>query len=318
MNIVILDGYSVNHGDLSWDPLRKLGDLAVHDRTPPDLVPGRLARTPIALTNKVVLSREVLDELTDLRYIGVLATGYNVVDIEAAHDRGIAVTNVPAYGTSSVVPMVFAHLLNLTLRVGHHDRAVHEGRWAASADFCFWDYPLIELAGLTMGIVGVGRIGRAVADVARAFGMNVIACDPSPPAALPDGVAMVSLDRLFRESDVVTLHCPLTPQTRCLVNEERLASMKKTAYLINTSRGPVVDEKALAAALNADRLAGAGLDVLSTEPPSPDNPLLTARNCSLSPHIAWATVAARRRLLAEAVENIRAFLAGRPRNVVNP
>jgi glycerate dehydrogenase len=318
MRIVVLDGCSVNPGDLSWRALGELGELAVHDRTDAERTIERLAGAEIALTNKVVISAAVMAAAPALRYIGVLATGYNVVDIDAARARGILVTNVPAYGTASVVQIVFAHLLNLTHRIGHHDRTVHEGRWAASRDFCYWDYPLIELAGLTLGIVGFGRIGRAVARAAAAFGMRVLACNPSRPAPLPEGVELVPLARVFAESDVVSLHCPLTPETRDLVNAERLASMKKSAFLINASRGQVVDEQALAAALQAGTIAGAGLDVLAQEPPLPTNPLLAAPHCSLTPHIGWATVAARTRLLATAADNVRAFLAGSPRNVVNP
>ncbi|MBU4398955.1 MAG: D-2-hydroxyacid dehydrogenase, partial [Planctomycetes bacterium] len=237
-------------------------------------------------------------------------------------ERNIPVTNVPDYATRSVVQSVFAHLLNLTLHVADHGRGVAEGRWSGSPDFAYWDFPLVELAGLTLGVVGFGRIGRATAEVARAFGMNVLAYDPAPPPVekmvAPDGICFVDLEELFRQSDAVSLHCPLTPETQHLVNAERLSWIKPTAYLINTGRGPLVDEAALARALDAERIAGAGLDVLSTEPPPADNPLLRAKNCCITPHIAWATVAARRRLLDTVVSNIRAFLAGEPRNVVNP
>jgi len=318
MHIVVLDGCTLNPGDLSWQPLEALGTCAIHDRTPPDQVVWRAADADIVLTNKTVLSRQVIGQLPRLKYVGVLATGYNIVDVEAARERNIPVTNVPTYGTPSVAQMVFTHLLNLALHVGHHAQTVAQGRWSASSDFCYWDYPLVELAGLTMGIVGFGRIGRATAALARAFGMRVLVYDVVAPAAVVEGVEFVELDRLFRTSDVVSLHCPLTPQTRNLVNAERLALMKPSAMLINTSRGPLVDEWALAAALGAGRIAGAGLDVLSSEPPEPDNPLLRARNCYITPHIAWATKAARQRLLTAVVENIAAFLAGRPQNVVNP
>jgi len=271
----------------------------------------------IVLTNKVALGREQIDQLAELQYIGVLATGYNIVDTEAARERGIPVTNVPTYGTDSVAQMVFAHLLNLTQRVAHHGRTVAQGRWSASEDFCYWDYPLVELAGLTMGIVGFGRIGRATARLAAAFGMRVVAHDVVTPSDVPEDVEIVELDDLFRVSDAVSLHCPLTPDTQELVDRDRLALMKKTAFLINTSRGPLIDQQALAEALDSDRLAGAGLDVLTVEPPEPGNPLLAAKNCVITPHIAWATRAARSRLLNTVVSNVKAFLEGRPENVVN-
>jgi glycerate dehydrogenase len=318
MNIVILDGYCMNPGDLSWAPLEALGHLTVHDRTPEDKVLERAREAEILLTNKTVVPREVIEQLPRLKYIGLLATGYNVVDVKAAKQRGIPVTNVPTYGTASVAQMVFAHLLNLTQHVAHHGLGVREGRWCRSEDWCYWDRPLVELQGLTLGIVGFGRIGRAVAGRGLAFGMKVLACDPYLPPVLPEGVECANLDRTFRESDALTLHCPLTPKTEGLVNRDRLAAMKRTAYLINTSRGPLVDEHALAEALNAGVIAGAGLDVLSKEPPCEDNPLLSAKNCIITPHIAWASKAARERLLEAVVANVRAFLEGDPRNLVNP
>jgi glycerate dehydrogenase len=317
MKIVVLDGYTLNPHDLSWEGLHALGECTIYDRTDPRLTFERARNAEIVLTNKTVLSADTIACLEQLRYIGVLATGYNVVDVEAAVERGIPVANVPAYGTDSVVQMTFAHLLNITYRVAHHARTVREGRWTACPDFCYWDYPLLELAGLTMGIVGFGRIGRAVAKAALAFGMKVIACDVAPISAIPDGCEIAALDDVFRRSDVVTLHCPLTPQTERLVNARRLALMKPTAIILNTSRGPLIDEPALAEALNAGRIAAAGLDVLTEEPPPADNPLLTAPNCFITPHIAWASRAARRRLLDAAVDNVRAFLAGTPKNVVN-
>ena len=268
------------------------------------------------LTNKVPLRRELLAGQSRLKYIGVTATGYNIIDVDAAKEHGIVVTNVPTYGTMSVAQMVFAHLLNLTQRVGDHAEAVREGRWASSADWCFWDFPLVELQAKTMGIVGYGRIGRATAQLARAFGMKVIAHNRSAIDASGD-VRQVELDALFRESDVVSLHCPLTPETSRLVNRERLALMKPTAFLINTSRGGLVDENALSDALNHGQIAGAGLDVLDAEPPAAGNPLFAAKNCYITPHIAWATLESRQRLLDLAVENVAEFLAGRPRNVVN-
>jgi glycerate dehydrogenase len=318
MRIVIFDGYTLNPGDLSWAELEKLGDCAIYDRTPDDQIVARAAGARIALTNKTPLMRETLDRLPELRYIGVLATGYNVVDVEAATRRNIVVTNVPSYSTMSVVQMAFAHLLNLTLHVAEHGQGVAAGRWSSSADFCYWEYPLVELDGLTLGLVGLGQIGRAMAQAGQAFGMKVLAYDPMTPQNLPPGVLMVELDEVFRASDVVSLHCPLTDSTRYMVNADRLARMKPTAFLINTARGPLVDERALADALSAGRIAGAGLDVLAVEPPSTDHPLLRAKNCHITPHMAWATKAARKRLLHEAAENIRAFLAGGARNVVNP
>ena len=315
--IVVLDGYTLNPGDLSWAPLEALGRAAIYDRTPPEEVVPRAEQAEVVLTNKTVLSRETIGRLGRLRYIGVLATGYNVVDVAAARERGVAVTNVPDYGSRSVAQMALAHVLNLTQHVAHHAETVAQGRWTRSADFCYWDYPLVELGGLTMGIVGFGQIGRRVAELARALGMNVLVCDPAAPSDLPEGARAVGLDDLFAASDVVSLHCPLTPDTQHLVDRRRLALMKPTALLVNTSRGPLVDEHALAEALNAGRIAGAGLDVLAVEPPQSDNPLLGARNCYVTPHIAWATRAARQRLLTIVVENLRAFLAGQPQNVVN-
>ncbi|OHB74029.1 MAG: glycerate dehydrogenase [Planctomycetes bacterium RBG_16_55_9] len=317
MKIVVLDGYTNNPGDLSWDGLKALGECTIHGRTAPEQIIPRTAEAEIILTNKTVLSAKTIDRLTKLKYIGVLATGYNIVDVEAARRRGVPVSNVPTYATQSVAQMVFAHLLNLTLNVAHHARTVREGRWVSSVDFCYWDTPLVELQGLTMGIIGFGRIGRATAMLARAFGMNVIVSDVTTLSEIPDGCRVVELEDIFRDSDVVSLHCPLTPQTQNIVNTERLALMKPTAYLINTSRGPLIDEQALADALNNDRIAGAGVDVLSIEPPKGDNPLLAAKNCHITPHIAWATRAARERLLKIAVDNVAAFLAGKPQNVVN-
>jgi glycerate dehydrogenase len=316
MKIVVLDGYTLNPGDLSWDDLRALGECQIHDRTPPEQIHSRAAGAAIVLTNKTPLDAGTIDTLPDLRYIGVLATGYNIVDVEAARRRNVAVCNIPTYGTPSVAQMTFAHLLELTQHVGDHSAGVRAGRWSASKDWCYWEHPMIELAGLTMGIVGFGRIGQAVGKLADAFGMRVLASDAAPPPNPPPYARMVELDQLFSESDVVSLHCPLTPQTQHLVNARRLRLMKPTAFLINTSRGPLVNETDLADALNAGRIAGAGLDVLSVEPPPRDNPLLSARNCIITPHIAWATRSARQRLLDTAVENVRAFLRGRPANLV--
>jgi glycerate dehydrogenase len=317
MKIVVLDGYTLNPGDLSWDELKSLGDCEIHDRTPPQEVLVRGSGAEIVLTNKTVLTREQIQSLPKLKYIGVLATGTNIVDVIAARERNIPVTNIPTYGTRSVAQMAFALLLELTQHVGHHAQTVSEGRWTRSTEWCYWDGSLIELDGLTMGIVGFGRIGRAVADLAAAFGMKLLIHDCSRPQQLPANVSFVDLETLFRNSDVVSLHCPLTPETKQLVNAERLSWMKPTAFLLNTSRGALIDEPALAAALDAGKIAGAGLDVLSIEPPPADNPLLRAKNCSVTPHIAWATRAARSRLMQIAVANVRAFLHGRLENVVN-
>ncbi|MCS7306007.1 MAG: D-2-hydroxyacid dehydrogenase [Thermoguttaceae bacterium] len=319
MKIVILDGYTVNPGDLSWGPIQQLGELVVYDRTPAELVVQRAAEGEIVLTNKAVVSRSAIEQLACLRYIGVLATGYNIVDVEAARERGIPVTNVPTYATQSVAEAVFAHLLNLTHHTAEHAQGVRAGRWSACEDFCYWDWPLIDLAGLSLGIVGFGRIGQAVARIALAFQMQVLAYDSNPEVQkhLPAGVQWVELDELFAQSDVVSLHCPLTAQNERMVNARRLALMKPTAFLINTSRGGLIDEAALAEALNHGQIAGAGLDVLSIEPPPPDHPLLSARNCYITPHQAWATKAARQRLIQAAADNIRAFLTGKPQNVVN-
>lgn len=316
MKIVVLDGYTLNPGDLDWADLKRLGDATIHDRTASADTVTRAAGAGALLTNKVVLGRGELAGLPDLRYIGVLATGTNVVDIPAARERGIVVTNVPAYSTDSVVQTVFAHLLNLAQGLAAHSQSVRRGDWVRSPDFMYTLTPLVELAGKTLGIVGYGRIGRRVAAVAQALGMRVLVHTRTPPAD-EVGIACVSLDRLFAESDAVTLHCPLTPETERLVNAARLRVMKPSAFLVNTGRGPLLDEPAVAEALNTGRLAGAGLDVLSTEPPRPDNPLLAARNCHITPHTAWATREARARLYATAVENLRAFLAGSPVNVVN-
>ena len=316
MNIVVLDGYTLSPGDLSWDELQSLGVCAIHDRTLPAEVGLRGAAADILLTNKTELTGGHMQNLPRLRYIGVLATGTNVVDLAAARARGIPVTNVPTYGTKSVAQMTFALLLELAHHTGHHARTVRDGRWTRSADWCYWDFPLIELDGLTLGVVGLGRIGKAVAELGMAFGMKVLVCDPTAKAATPL-IRLVELDALFRESDIVSLHCPLTPQTAHLVNAQRLALMKPTAFLLNTSRGPLVEDQALADALNSGRIAGAAMDVLSKEPPSADNPLLTAENCIITPHLAWATRAARSRLMKIAVENVRAFLQGKPQNVVN-
>lgn len=316
MKITILDGYGMNPGDMSWAPLEELGDLTVYDRTAPEQVLEHAAGSEALLTNKTVLTAETLRALPQLRYVGVLATGYNVVDINAARELGIVVTNIPAYSTDSVVQMVFAHLLAITNRVEHYTDENRRGRWSTNPDFCYWDTPLHELSGKTFGIVGLGNIGMAVSRVARAFGMKVKAYTSKRIEELPDGVSKAGLDELFETSDVVSLHCPLTESTRHLVNADRLAQMKPSAILINTGRGPLVDEKALAEALNSGRIHAAGLDVLSSEPPAADNPLLTARNCFITPHLGWATKEARERLLRIAADNLRGFITGDVRNNV--
>ena len=313
MKIVVLDGYTNNPGDISWAPIEAVGSLTVHDRSAPDEIVPRVAGADVVLTNKAVVGREVIEALPDLKYIGVLATGYNCVDTAAARARGIPVCNVPEYSTPNVVQATFALLLELTNHVGHHAATVRAGRWSACPDFCYWDGDLVELAGLTLGIVGYGRIGQGVAAVGRAFGMKILAHRRSPGGD-PE---CVDLETVLRESDVVSLHCPLTPDTKELIDARRIALMKPSAFLLNTARGALVNEADLAAALNAGRLAGAGLDVLTVGPPPASNPLLTAKNCIITPHVAWATRNARRRLIEITAGNLRAFAAGTPRNVVN-
>lgn len=315
MEIVVLDGHTTNPGDLSWKELEALGPCTVYPRTAPDDVVVRARDAEIVIVNKVLLTADVISRLPKLRYIGLLSTGVNVVDLAAAKARGIPVCNVPAYSTRSVAQLVFAHLLALTQHVERHSEGVQAGRWTRSADFSYWDTDLVELDGLTLGLVGYGQIGRAVAGIGRALGMWVVVHTRTAGSDSED-VRFVSLEDVFRISDVVSLHCPLVSTTARMVNAERLAWMKPTAYLINTGRGGLVDDAALAEALNVGRLAGAGLDVLTTEPPAEDNPLLAARNCLITPHFAWATGAARRRLVGVAVGNVAAFLAGRARNNV--
>ena len=314
--IVILDGHAANPGDLDWGPLRELGQCVIYERTPPSEVVTRAAGASVVLTNKVSMTRAIISRLPDLRYLGTLATGVDAIDLAAAGERGIVVCNVPAYSTASVAQLTFALLLELTHHVGHHAAGVREGVWSRSRDFAYWDFPLVELAGLRLGLLGCGAIGQAVAKIAQAFGLEVCATRRGDRPLEVPGVQQVSVETLFREADILSVHCPLTPDTRGLVNAARLATMRPSAYLLNTSRGPIVVEQDLADALNAGRIAGAGLDVLSSEPPRADNPLLTARNCLITPHIAWGTLAARERLLATVVSNIRAYLNGAPQNVV--
>jgi glycerate dehydrogenase len=316
MNIVILDGYTANPGDLSWQGLEEIGEVTVYDRTKADETVARAADADIVLTNKVIISREIIAQLPRLKYIGVLATGYNVVDIEAAHERGITVTNVPAYSTESVAQMVFAHLLTVTNRTEHYAIENRNGRWTKNPDFCYWDFPHMELAGKTFGIVGLGNIGRRVAEIATAFGMHVKALTSKSADALPANIEKATLESILSTSDVLSLHCPLTDKTRHLINRETLRQMKPTAILINTGRGPLVDDQAVADALSGGRLAAFCADVLTEEPPKADNPLLKQPNAYMTPHIAWASKEARVRLVQVATDNVRAFINGRPQNMV--
>ena len=316
MKIVILDGYTANPGDLSWKELEDMGSLTVYERTRPEETVARAADADIVLTNKVIISREVMAQLPCLKYIGVLATGYNVVDIQAAHERGIVVTNVPAYSTESVAQMVFAHLLNATNRTDHYATQNRELRWTENQDFCYWDFPHMELAEKTFGIVGLGNIGQRVAEIALAFGMKVKAVTSKPAVALPTGIGKADLEELLATSDVVSLHCPLTNRTRHMINPQTLQLMKPSAILINTGRGPLVDDQAVATALAEGRLSAFCADVLTEEPPKADNPLLKQPNAFITPHIAWATNEARTRLLQVAISNVKAFLDGKPQNIV--
>ena len=316
MKIVVLDGFTANPGDLSWKGLEELGTVTVYDRTKPEETVARAADADIVLTNKVIISREIMMQLPQLKYIGVLATGYNVVDIEAAHERSIIVTNVPAYSTESVAQMVFAHLLTVTNRTEHYALQNRQGRWTKNPDFCYWDFPHIELAGKTFGIVGLGNIGRRVAEIALAFGMRVKALTSKAANALPAGIEKADLEELLAKSDVISLHCPLTDTTRHLINYETLQQMKPSTILINTGRGPLVDDQAVASALAEGQLAAFCADVLTEEPPKADNPLLSQPNAFITPHIAWATEEARSRLLQVAISNVEAFLNAKPQNVV--
>ena len=310
MKICILDGYSLNPGDLDWSPVERLGDVTLFDRTPADKIVERAADADIVLTNKVPFSADTLRQLPRLRFICVLATGYNIIDTEAAARQGVVVANIPAYSTMSVAQMAFAHILNITNHVASYAREVADGKWTNCPDFCFWDSALTELAGKTMGIVGLGNTGMATARIAVALGMKVVALTSKSADTLPEGITPAPLDDVLASADVVSLHCPLTPSTRHLINAASIAKMKPSAILINTGRGPLVDEQAVADALNGGRLAAFGADVLSQERPRGDNPLLSARNCFLTPHIAWATLEARTRLMSTATENVRQFIAG--------
>jgi glycerate dehydrogenase len=318
MKIVVLDGHALNPGDLSWDALRALGDLQVFDRTEDDQIVARAQEAEIVMTNKTGLPAQILKQLTKTRYIGVLATGYDVVDLQAARERKIPVTNIPTYGTDSVAQFTFALLLELCHHVAAHAEATRAGEWSRSEDFSFWKTPLVELAGKTIGLIGLGQIGRRVAEIALALKMRVVAAEAvrTPVPDWPD-FRWCEVDELLAQADIVSLHCPLLPQTKHIINAKSLAKMEPSAFLINTSRGPLVIEQDLADALNDGRIAGAAVDVLSNEPPSPDNPLLRAKNCIVTPHIAWASKESRTRLLNTAIDNLRAFLDGHPVNVVN-
>lgn len=311
-----MDGHGVNPGDMSWKPFEEIGQITVYPRTAPEEVVAHVGAADIVLTNKTVFNADVISQLPNVKYIGVLATGYNVVDTEAAHRRGIVVTNIPAYSTDSVAQMTFAHILNITNRVGYYAAKNSDGEWSRCPDFCYWDTPLTDLSGKTIGIVGLGHIGSKVARLAQDFGMDVFAYTSKNAADLPAGINKTTLDGLLGISDIITLHCPLTPSTRELINKESIKKMRRGAILINTGRGPLVNEADVAEALQEGRLGAYGADVMCSEPPAADNPLFAQPNAYITPHIAWATVEARERLMAIAVNNLKAFVSGNPVNVV--
>ena len=320
MKIIILDGYTENPGDLSWAGLEAFGELTVYDRTPLDDEQAAIARigdAEIVFTNKTPITRTVIDSCPNLKFISVLATGYNVVDYQYAREKGIPVTNIPAYGTASVGQFAIALLLEVCHHIGHHNKAVHEGRWEHNDDWCFWDYPLIELAGKTMGIIGFGRIGQATGRIAKALGMKVIAYDSYPNESGKALAEYVDLETVLKTSDVIALHCPLFPETQGIINRENIAKMKDGVIILNNSRGPLIVEQDLADALNSGKVYAAGLDVVSTEPIKGDNPLLGAKNCIITPHISWAPKESRQRIMDCAAENVKAYLSGNPVNVVN-
>jgi len=308
LKIVILDGYTLNPGDLSWEELEKLGDLTVYDRTPVESVYERIKNADVVFTNKTPLSAEVISKCSDLKYIGVLATGYNIVDVKAARERNIPVSNIPVYGTAAVAQMAIALLLEVCHHAGAHSDSVHKGDWASNADWCYWNYPLIELAGKTMGIIGYGRIGQSTARIAEALGMNIISYDGDSESAL---------DELLAKSDVICLHCPLFPSTEGIINKNTIAKMRDGVIIINNSRGQLIVEQDLADALNSGKVYAAGLDVVSSEPIKADNPLLKAKNCIITPHISWAPKESRLRLMGFAIENLETFLKGEPTNIIN-
>jgi len=314
--IIVLDGHTLNPGDLSWEPWRKYGDIILYERTAPGEIVPRCAEAEIVVTNKVPLNGETLASLPLLKYIGVTATGYNIIDTDAAKRLGIVVSNVPSYGTASVAQMTFALLLELAMHVQRHSDAVMDGKWSHSPDFCFWDYPLVELAGKTLGIIGMGNIGAKVADIATAFGMSLLGSSRTrTDQSHRDNFSWATIPELLERSDVVSIHCPLIPETRGLISKKTLSSMKPSAFLLNTSRGPIIVEEDLAEALNTNRIAGAGIDVLAVEPPVNGSPLFGARNCIITPHISWATREARARLMAAALDNLAAYKSGHPVNL---
>ncbi len=320
MKIVILDGYTENPGDLSWEKLGELGDLTVYDRTPVDdqaEIIRRIGDAEVVFSNKTPITKDIIDACPNMKFISLLATGYNVIDYEYAGKKGIPVTNVPAYGTAAVGQFTIALLLEICHHIAHHSQTVHDGKWTNSTDFCYWDHPLIELDGKTLGVIGFGRIGRQTAKIAKALGMNILATGSKP---CPEGEALatyVDLDTLLTNADVISLHCPLFPETQGIINKETIAKMKDGVILLNTSRGPLLVEEDVAAALNTGKIAAAGMDVVSKEPITADNPLLSAKNCFITPHIAWAPKESRQRIMDCAVENAKAYLAGTPINVVN-
>lgn len=316
MKIVVLDGYALNPGDLSWEGLKKLGDCQIFDRTKPEEVFSRIIDVEAVITNKVIIDKHMLSQLPALEYIGVTATGYNVVDVLAATERNVVVTNIPAYSTDSVAQLVFSHILNVTNRVELHANSVKAGSWTRNPDFAYWKTPQMELAGKTLGIIGFGRIGRKVAEIALAFGMKVVFQNRSVKNELPEGMVQKSLGEVFSESDFLSLNCPLTSENAAFVNKSRIETMKPAAVLINTGRGALINEADLAEALNSGRIAAACLDVLSIEPPLQQNPLISAKNCFITPHIAWATFEARQRLMNITVENLKNYLSGTAKNVV--
>lgn len=319
MKIIILDGYTENPGDLTWDGFKALGELTVYDRTPPEQTTERIGDAEIVITNKTVISKQVFDACPGIKYVGVLATGYNVVDVAAAKEKGVTVTNIPTYGTTAVAQYVFALLLEICHHVWAHSESVKAGEWTGRKDFCYWNYPLMELAGKTMGIIGFGRIGRNTAKIAQAFGMKVLAVDEHHDGTVEsETLKYTDLDGLLKESDVISLHCPLFPSTQGIVNSKTLAKMKDGVILINTSRGPLIVEEDLRAALESGKVAYAAVDVVSSEPIKADNPLLSAPNCIITPHIAWAPKESRARLMDIAADNLKSFLEGRPRNTVAP
>ena len=320
MKIVVLDGYTLNPGDISWEALERCGELKVYDRTAQNeeqMIAERIGEAEIVFTNKTPLTKKVFEACKNLKYVGVLATGYNVVDVDATREKGIIVTNIPTYGTAAVGQFAIALLLEICHRVGHHDKAVHEGRWENNADWCFWDYPLIELAGKTMGIIGFGRIGQTTGKIARAMGMTVIANDEYPNKSGEEIAEYVTKEELFRRSDVIALHCPLFESTKGIICRDNIAKMKDGVIILNNSRGPLIVEEDLAEALNSGKVYAAGLDVVSTEPIRGDNPLLKAKNCIITPHMSWGAKESRERLMQIAADNLQAFLKGKPVNVVN-